>query len=194
VRPASLPSVLPDKRAARRRLPSRGSLGPRCPTCPTSPRRLPALGTMVRSDSPLPRSGRCAWRSLPDTAPASRRSWCPPGARGRGDAPRSRQGLWSPGPPRRLWCPETGGSPTVPSSPGDDLPRSQPPVGSCALALPHQDCGLPAPAHRRRLPRYRCGCPAVHASPYFGAPSRGLPPRSRQLRTPLAGLARGVHF
>ncbi len=42
------------------------------------------------------------------------------------------------------------------------------------------------------VPRSRCGSPAGHASPYCGAPSRGLPPRSRQLRTPSAGLARGV--
>jgi hypothetical protein len=55
-----------------------------------------------------------------------------------------------------------------------------------------QDCCLPALAHRRLLPRYRCGSPAVHDSTYFGAPSRGLPPRSLQLRTPMAGLARGV--
>ena len=65
----------------------------------------------------------------------------------------------------------------------------------CPVHLPYrtQDCCLPALANRRLLPRSRCGYPAVHDYTYFGAPSRGLPPRSLQLRTPIAGLARGVH-
>ena len=49
-------------------------------------------------------------------------------------APRSRQGLWSPGPPFRECCSETGGSPKFPSYPCEDMPRSQTPVVSCALA------------------------------------------------------------
>jgi hypothetical protein len=36
--------------------------------------------------------------------------------------------------------------------------------------------------------------PVDHDSTYFGAPSRGRPPRSIQLRTPMAGWARGVHY
>ncbi len=82
----------------------------------------------------LPISGRFARRALPDTVPASLRSWCPTRARGLMEAPRSRQGLWSPGPPIRALCTETGGSPTFPSYPSEDLPRSQTPVGSCVLA------------------------------------------------------------
>ena len=35
--------------------------------------------------------------------------------------------------------------------------------------------------------------PVDHNSPYFGAPARGLHPRSIQLRTPIAGGARGCH-
>jgi hypothetical protein len=35
--------------------------------------------------------------------------------------------------------------------------------------------------------------PVDHNSTSFGAPSRGLHPRSIQLRTPIAGCARGVH-
>src|SRR5713101_578303 len=58
-------------------------------------------------------------------------------ARGLGEAPRSRQGLWSPGPPIRELCTETGGSPKFPSYPCEDMPRSQTPVVSCALAIPH---------------------------------------------------------
>ena len=121
----SLPSVFPAARDARRCLPSRGSLGSRCPTFP---------GTLRREDSPLPVSGRFTRRALPDTVPASLRSCCPPWARGLVEAPRARQGLWSPGPPIRAWCPETGGSPTFPSDPSEDMPRSQTPVVSCALA------------------------------------------------------------
>jgi hypothetical protein len=64
----------------------------------------------------------------------------------------------------------------------------------CPAHLPYrtQDCCLPALANRRLLPRYHCGYPAVHDYTYFGAPSRGLSPRFLQLRTPIAGLARGV--
>ena len=36
--------------------------------------------------------------------------------------------------------------------------------------------------------------PMDHDSTYFGAPSRGLHPRSLQLRTPIAGFARGFHY
>ena len=123
--PASLPEVPPDKRDARRCLPSRGSRGSRFP---------PFSGTMRRSDSPRPLSGRFACRSLPDTAPASRRSWSPSRAHGLVEAPRARQGLWSPGPPIRDVGTEPGGAPTFPSYPSEDMPRSQTPVVSCALA------------------------------------------------------------
>src|SRR5262249_8019299 len=88
-------------------------------------------------DHPLPLSGRFACRSLPDTVPASYRSWCPHRAHDLGEAPRSCQGLWSPGPPLREWCTETGGSPKFPSYPCEDMPRSQTPVVSCALAISH---------------------------------------------------------
>src|SRR5499426_1428741 len=43
-------------------------------------------------------SRRFTCRSRPDTLPASVRSWYPPRARGLVEAPRPRQGLWSPGP------------------------------------------------------------------------------------------------
>jgi len=54
-----------------------------------------------------------------------------------GGSPRRRQGLWSPGPPLRVVRKETDGSPKFPSSPCEDMPRSQTPVVSCALALSH---------------------------------------------------------
>ena len=85
----------------------------------------------------LPVSGRFACRSLPDTLPASVRSWCPLRARGLVEAPRPRQGLWSPGPPIRECGKETDGSPTFPSYPSGGMPRSQTPVVSCALAIAH---------------------------------------------------------
>ena len=89
---------------------------------------------MRREDYPLPVSGRFAWRSLPDTAPAALRAWCPFRAHGLGEAPRPCQGLWSPGPPLREWGTETGGAPKFPSYASEDMPRSQTPVVSCALA------------------------------------------------------------
>jgi hypothetical protein len=80
-------------------------------------------------------SGRFAWRSLPDTLPASACSWRPSRARDRVEAPRPRQGLWSPGPPFRECAKEIGGSPTFPSYPSEDMPRSQTPVVSWVLAI-----------------------------------------------------------
>jgi hypothetical protein len=79
---------------------------------------------MRREDYPLPISGRFAGRSLPDTAPASRRSWSPSRAHGLVDAPSPRQGFWSPGPPVRACPKEPEGSPKFPSSPCADMPRA----------------------------------------------------------------------
>jgi hypothetical protein len=87
------------------------------------------------------------------------------------------------------------GSPTFPRHSGESLPRSQTPVVSWTLAL----------AHPGRLPSGHCTpsafpslqrevYPVDHDSTYFGAPSRGLLPRSFQLRTPITGGARGVHY
>jgi len=150
VSPASLPEVLPDTRDAWRCLPSRGSRGPHFPTFP---------GTLRRADDPLPVSGRFPRRSLPATAPASRCSWCPHRAHDLGEAPRSRQGLWSPGPPLRACGSETGGSPTFPRSPSADMPRSQTPGVSCALA-----CIAP------RIVAFRC----VHTVGFCLATSEAL--------------------
>ena len=84
--------------------------------------------------APLPVSGRFACRSLPDTLRASVRSWCPPRAHERVEAPRSCQGFWSPGPPVRQLRKETEGSPKFPSYPWRYMPRSQTPVESLLLA------------------------------------------------------------
>ena len=103
------------------------------PVGPVGRASPPSLVLCAAKTTPCP--SRVA--ALPDTAPASRRSWCPHRARGLGEAPRSRQGLWSPGPPIRELCTETGGSPKFPSYPCEDMPRSQTPVVSCALAIAH---------------------------------------------------------
>jgi hypothetical protein len=97
------------------------------------------------------------------------------------EAPRARQGLWSPGPPFRVWDKETGGAPKFPSSPCEDMPRSQTPVVSCALAI----------AHPGLLPSSACKPSAYHDYTHFGAQSRGLPSRYTRLRTAPCGEARG---
>lgn len=67
----------------------------------------------------------------------------------------------------------------------------------CPLHSPKRvwDCCLPATGNRRLFPPYVLeGYPAVHHYTLFGAPSRGLHPRSLQLRTPITGFAREVRF
>jgi hypothetical protein len=73
------------------------------------------------------------------------------------------------------------GSPKFPSSPCADMPRSQTPVVSCALAITHP--GL--------LPSSHWTPSASHHVTLFGAQSRGLPPRYTRLRTALSREARG---
>jgi hypothetical protein len=109
-------------------------------------------------------------------------SWSPRRARGLVEAPSPRQGLWSPGPPFRVCDKEPGGSPKFPSSPSEDMPRSQTPVVSCALAK----------AHPGLLPSSHWQPSATHNATHFGAPSRGLSPRYTRLRTAPYGEARGV--
>ena len=84
--------------------------------------------------APLPISGRFARRSLPDTAPASVRSWCPWWAHEQVEAPDHARACGRPVPSSGRVVTEREGSPTFPSSPSEALPRSQTPVGSCALA------------------------------------------------------------
>src|SRR5712691_3588130 len=88
----------------------------------------PSSGLGAAKTATMPFSGRFARRSLPDTWPASVRSWCPRGARAVVEASTPRQDLWSPGVPIREYGKETGGSPTFPSYPYGDMPRSSTPV------------------------------------------------------------------
>lgn len=80
-------------------------------------------------------SGRCARRSLPDTLPASARSWSPLRAHDQVEAPDHARAFGRPVPQSGHVVKEIGGSPTFPSSPCGDMPRSQTPVVSCPLAL-----------------------------------------------------------
>jgi len=141
----------------------------------------------------LPLSGCFACRSLPDTLPASVRSWCPLRAHERVEAPVHARAFGRPVPSSGSVVKERDGSPTFPSSPFVGMPRSQTPVVSAARALPRPGLlpsGACTPSAFPSVPLE--GYPAVHDSTHFGAPSRGLPPRSLQLRPPIAGLARGV--
>jgi len=140
----------------------------------------------------LPVLEHFACRSYPNTLCALLGSWCPRRAHVLVQATMTRQGLWSPGPPFRE-C--TRKQVALPSS-------RVPPMNACPVLRPRWcpghlpcralDCGLPVLGNRRLSPQIE-GYPPVHHSTHFGAPSRGLHPRSLQLRTPIAGFARGVH-
>ena len=119
---------LPIARSARRRLPSRGSLGPHFPTF---------IGTIRRYDCPLSLSEASLVARLPDTLPASRVRGVPHGLATRGKPPGHARAFGHPVPQSGLCVKEPGGSPKFPSSPCEDMPRSQTPVVSCALALSH---------------------------------------------------------
>jgi hypothetical protein len=180
----SLSCVCPLERSARRRLPSRGSLGPRFPTF---------HGTMRRYDCHHAPLGSLRLSLASRYLACSSGSWSPRRARCLVEAPRQRQGFWSPGLP----------IPGISSRRQMALPSSRvPPVKTCPALRPRwcpvhspsrtQDCCLPATGNRRLsslycLERY----PVVHNYTHFGAQSRGLPPRYTRLRTAPCGEARG---
>ena len=127
--------------SARRRLPSRGSLGPHFPTF---------VGTIRRYDCPLSLSGRFACRSLPDTLRAFIVRGLPHGLGTTGKAPRIPPGLLVTRSP----------TPGISSRRQVALPSSRvPPVETCPALRPRwcpahsplraQDCCLPAHANRR---------------------------------------------
>ena len=134
----SLPWFPPVGHSARRRLPARGSLGPRF---------LTFSGPMRRYDCHQAPLGSLRMALASRSRACFPRSWSPRRARCLVEAPRPRQGLGSPGPPLRAWRLETGGAPTFPRSPSADMPRSQTPVVSWALAA-----GAPRIAACRRMP------------------------------------------
>ena len=169
--PAGLPPASTAVRLAA--LPPVGPVGRRFPTF---------LGTMRRYDCHLPLSGSFACRSFPDTLPASMVRGLPSGLVAWSKRPDSARAFGHPVPHSGHVVKETDGSPKFPSSPCEDMPRSQTPVVSCALALPHP--GL--------LPSSHWKPSAYHDYTHFGAQSRGLSPRSTRLRTAPYGEARGV--
>jgi len=85
----------------------------------------------------LPLSGCCACRSLPDTVPASARSWYPLRAHARVEAPVHARACGRPVPSSGSVVKERDGSPTFPRDPCVCMPRSPTPVVSGARAVPH---------------------------------------------------------
>src|SRR5206468_11298995 len=73
---------------------------------------------------------------------------------------------------------ETDGSPKFPSSPCEDMPRSQTPVVSCALAI----------AHPGLLPSSACKPSASHDYTHFGAQYRACTLDLSGFGLPLPGL------
>ena len=131
---------LPIARSARRRLPSRGSLGPHFPTF---------IGTIRRYDCPLSLSEASLVARLPDTLPASRVRSVPHGLVPRGKPPGHARAFGHP-------VPHSGYGTRRQVA----LPSSRvPPVKTCPALRPRwcpahspsrpQDCCLPALAHRR---------------------------------------------
>jgi hypothetical protein len=107
------------------------------PGGPGGLRSPPSQGLCSAQTASLPLSGHVAWRARPDTLPVSVRSWCPSRAPHLVDTPKPRQGLGAPGPPCRECDQAPEGSPTFPSYPCAAMPRSETPVVSGVLALPH---------------------------------------------------------
>jgi hypothetical protein len=119
----------PTARSARRRLPSRGSLGSHFPTFRGTIRRYDChhapLGELHLS---LASRYLVCFQTFVVSLPGS----CP------GGSPEEHaRAFGHPVPQSGNVIKETGGSPTFPSSPSEDMPRSQTPVVSCALAMAH---------------------------------------------------------
>ena len=88
-------------------------------------------------------------RSRPDTLPASVRSWYPPRARGLVEAPRPRQGLWSPGPHSGNVTRRQVALPSSRVTPVKTCPALRPRWCPAHSPKRTQDCCLPATEHRR---------------------------------------------
>ena len=157
----SLPWFPLVRHSARRRLPSRGSLGPRFPTF---------SGTLRRYDCHHAPLGSLRLSRASRSLACFPRSWSPRRARGLVEAPRQRQGLWAPGPPGRASRPGDRGLSHVPAFPlWTHAPLSDP---GGVLRPCH---GAPRTAAFRRW--HTVGCP--------------LDPLRASLRTttlPIAGL------
>src|SRR5712691_8100183 len=142
----------------------------------------PSLVLCAAQTAALPLSGRFARRSLPDTLPASVRSWCPLRAHDRVEAPDHARAVCRPVPSSGRVVKERDGSPTFPSDPFVCMPRSQTPVVSCALAIPHPGLlpsGACKPSAFAAIPLRLSCCPRLYI--FRGSitrPASSLPPAS----------------
>ena len=179
----SLPCFLPADALLDGAFPPVGRLGL------TSP---PSSVLCAATTALCPSQGASLVARLPDTLPASIVRGLPTGTRDEEEAPSHARAFGRPVPQSGNVVKETGGSPKFPSSPSEDMPRSQTPVVSYALAitypglLPSGAC-KPSAFLSRNPERY----PRVHDYTHFGAQSRGLPSRYTRLRTAPCGEARG---
>jgi hypothetical protein len=178
------PSCRSAPRHARRRLPSGGALGPRFPTFPGTRRRYDGppvrLGARRVSLASHYRAGFAACVVCREGSWSGRSPPTPPGL------------LVTRAPTPGLSTRRPGALPRARVTPGRTCPALRPRWWPRLLPVRVWDGCLPATGHRRLSPPGRLeGSPAVHDDPPFGAPSRGLPARALQLRTPIAGCARG---
>ena len=97
----------------------------------------------------LPISGHFAWRSRSDTLLASVRSWYLPRARDLVEAPRPRQGLWSPGPQSGSVTRRQAALPRSRATPMEACPALRPRWCPAHSPKRTQDCCLPATGNRR---------------------------------------------
>jgi hypothetical protein len=113
-----------------------------CPTAPSLPWvAWASLPHVPRYYAPLrlppPRLGGFACRSPSRYLACFQGSWFPSRAHDRVETLDHARAFDHPVPLSGYMVKETGGSPTFPSSPSGDMPRSQTPVVSCALAIAH---------------------------------------------------------
>ena len=87
---------------------------------------------------------------------------------------------------------ETSGSPHFPSYPYEHMPWSKTPVVSCTLAMSHTGL-LPSAASIASAFCQSSALSSVHNYTFFGAPYRACILDSVRLRTPVTGLALGLH-
>ena len=126
----------------------------------------------------LPISGRFARRSLPDTLPASARSWYPLRAHGQVEAPDHARAFAHPVPHSGDVARRQMALPSSRVTPVKTCPALRPRWGPEHSPSRLQDCCLPAGKNRRLSPLYSLeGYPGVHHDILFGAPSRGLSSR-----------------
>ena len=124
----SLPCLLPADALPDGTFPPVGPLGLSSPLSPV----LCAATTATVS-----LSGHFACRSLPDTLRAPLVRGVPEGLVAWSKRPDHARAFGHPVPHSGPVVKETDGSPKFPSSPCEDMPRSQTPVVSCVLAIPH---------------------------------------------------------